>query len=573
MKKKDHAEHPQRIWPYGRFSSKPQEEGDSRERQDTAVRAWLARKRIPESLVQATIFDSGLSGFTGAHLRDGGGLAQFIRKIEDGTVSSGDTLLVENLDRLSRLKPTDAQTLILRIVQAGITIAITEGDYEITERNLNSGDGTYWRLMGEVERAHRESKRKQALQSSSWRTRRKLASSGTKLKHRHPAYLRWDDEHQCYRAIPQHAKTLRKIFALAKKMGAMSILFHLQEHPDKHPPFRTSGGWNDSYIKQLLRDRAVLGELTFRSQVTDDDGYARLDQQGRRVFEEAGEAIADYYPRIISDNLWHQVQSKLDSRAFNDQGAHLENVPNIFSGLIRCGACGSTMLLRDARRRNLKRSGEALRLYKHYRCKAHIETKGRTCQNRGSWNRDDLEHRILAMLTDDLDPLLVEQGGEEEVASLASQIEAVDGELTALRLRIDGWTEALPQLRDRARADIIAKINSCYQRVEELELQRDRLVTERTASTSSAQQAMSVKNTLAEVLDRIDEPEARQQIRAAVSQIVTRIILETHLPEPRIVVRVRGLRYHSLLMLKSSTRGILLANEQQEQFLRKLLNT
>lgn len=561
-----------RVWPYGRFSSKPQEEGDSRDRQDKAVADWITRNKIPKEQVQKTIFDTGVSGFTGANLRDGGGLAQFIQKIKDRTVSPGDVLLVENLDRLSRLKPTDAQALILRIVKAGIRIAITEGYYEITERNLNSGDGTYWRLMGEIERAHRESKRKQSLRTSAWRTQRELASKGIRTKHRCPSYLEWDEVHQCYKKIPKHSNTVKKLFKLAQKMGAMSIFYYLQDRPDEHPPFGRSGSWNSSYIKQILRDRAVLGEHIFRAQVTDEDGYAVLDETGHKTFSPVGEPIAKYYPRVIDDKLWYDVQKKLDDRVFNDQGAG-DNVPNLFSGLVYCGSCGAKMLIRDARRKNLKRSGDALRVYKYYRCKAHLESRGKKCANRVSWNRDDLEKRILALLVNYLDPTLVQSDGELELGCIGNEIDSVLGEISTLRYRIDAWTEALPDLHDRAKIDIKHKINSAYYRIEQLEKQEQMLSAKRGASQMAAQEITQVQEMLAHVYTNIDDPKIRDNVRVAVSRVVSEIILETHLEVPRILVRVKGLPYHSMLMPKTSTHWILLADLKEETLLRAILNT
>lgn len=571
MKSKKSSTAP-RIWPYGRFSSKPQEEGESRARQDKAVADWVARKKIVEELVQETIFDSGVSGFTGAHLRDGGGLAQFIQKIADRTVAPGDILLIENLDRLSRLKPTDAQSLILRIVQAKITIAVTDGDYEITERNLNSGDGTYWRLMGEIERAHRESKRKQGFRTSAWRTQRELASKGVRTKHRCPSYLKWDENRQSYKPIPKHAKTVKKIFKLAKGMGAMSILYYLQDRPDEHPAFGRSGAWNDSYIKQILRDRAVLGELWFRAQETDEDGYAVLDERGRKAFEYVGEPIPDYYPRIISDKVWYDVQMKLDDRVFNDQGAG-DDVPNLFSGLVHCGACDTKMLLRDARRRNLKRSGDALRVYKYYRCKLHITTKGEKCANRGSWNRDDLESRILALLVKYLDPALVKGSEESHAAEIGDEIDSVLGEISSLRSRIDAWTEVLPDLHERARIDIKRKINDAYERIEELEARQQQLTMQRTAGQLAAQDIVKVKEMLTHVWTNIGDPGVRRGVRAAISRVVSKIVLDTHLEVPRVLVRLKGLPYHSMIMTKTSKHWILLADQREETLLRAILNT
>src|SRR5262245_40430361 len=91
------------AYSYIRFSSRKQEAGDSIRRQQTAARAWARRNGIP--LDTTLRIDKGISAFHGknADLSGGknadlGGLAEFLRLVQEGTVNPGSYLVVENLD-------------------------------------------------------------------------------------------------------------------------------------------------------------------------------------------------------------------------------------------------------------------------------------------------------------------------------------------------------------------------------------------------------------------------------------------------------------------------------------------
>src|SRR5207245_10936897 len=105
------------------------------------------------------------------------------------------------------------------------------------------------------------------------------------------------------RLIPDRAATVREIFRLSVEgLGVQRILNHLVANPKKYPAFGDSGRWRDSYVLQILSNRAVFGE--FQPQMR-EEGNRRVD---------CGEPIKNYFPPVISEELFFQVQSGMKSR-------------------------------------------------------------------------------------------------------------------------------------------------------------------------------------------------------------------------------------------------------------------
>jgi DNA invertase Pin-like site-specific DNA recombinase len=123
-----------RFFCYIRFSSKPQEDGDSERRQ-------LANgtKRATESdadFVDAYT-DRGLSGHSGAN-RDGD-LGRMIEDVDAGRIEPGDIIWVENHDRLTRRPPLEAIEQFIRFLNAGIVLDIN--GHSRTKEILNKPSG------------------------------------------------------------------------------------------------------------------------------------------------------------------------------------------------------------------------------------------------------------------------------------------------------------------------------------------------------------------------------------------------------------------------------------------------
>ena len=101
------------------------------------------------------------------------------------------------------------------------------------------------------------------------------------------------------------------------------ILNYLVAHPEKHPPFGDSGRWRDSYVLQILSNRAAFGE--FQPQMR-EEGNRRVD---------CGEPIKNYFPPVISEELFFQVQAGMKARfrvtgqagRVRDEPVHRDRLP------------------------------------------------------------------------------------------------------------------------------------------------------------------------------------------------------------------------------------------------------
>src|SRR4051794_11706862 len=106
-----------RFFCYIRFSSKPQEDGDS-ERRQLEKGTKRAAELGAEFLDAYT--DRGLSGWTGKN-RDGD-LGGMIGDVEAGKIQPGDIIWVETHARLTRRPPLEAIEQFIRFLNAGIVL-------------------------------------------------------------------------------------------------------------------------------------------------------------------------------------------------------------------------------------------------------------------------------------------------------------------------------------------------------------------------------------------------------------------------------------------------------------------
>ena len=107
---------------YWRYSDDKQGSGDSERRQ----RQWTDEVLKEEGAVLSDLdfSDPGVSAFRGKNWLEGG-LSRFRAAIQDGIVRPGDILLIEQLDRLSRMAPLKQCVLFNEILEAGVVIIQT----------------------------------------------------------------------------------------------------------------------------------------------------------------------------------------------------------------------------------------------------------------------------------------------------------------------------------------------------------------------------------------------------------------------------------------------------------------
>lgn len=169
---------------------------------------------------------------------------------------------------------------------------------------------------------------------------------------------------------PAEAAIAHRLFELrAQGHGARSIAITLND--EGH--FNRRHRWNKTSILALLRNQAVLGHIVFGRVVRAD---------GQRYHAKPEDwIVVPAHPPIIDRSLWDLVQQLLDHDAANTQPDHPRGSPHstyLFTGLLRCGRCGSSLQIETAKGR--------ARRYSYYNCRA--AQRGGDCVTRRLPARD-----------------------------------------------------------------------------------------------------------------------------------------------------------------------------------------
>ena len=164
------------VYAYIRFSDDKQAQGSSYERQ-----LGLAREYCPTLIEDKAhiFFDAGKSAFTGANVSEGGELKRFYDGVASGDIPHGSTLLVEDLDRLSRAGMWKASDKLRELTENGITVVTLRDKHPYTGKLSLSSSLT---ALIKQELAHEESAKKSGRVADSYVKRYAKARSGKKVK-------------------------------------------------------------------------------------------------------------------------------------------------------------------------------------------------------------------------------------------------------------------------------------------------------------------------------------------------------------------------------------------------------
>jgi DNA invertase Pin-like site-specific DNA recombinase len=366
----------------------------------------------------AQLEDIGISAYKGANAREGA-LGQFLSAVKAGSIARGSYLIVESLDRLSREEILPAHTLFLGIVQSGINLVT------LTDRRVYSGKTT--NLVDMItslvimERAHEESKTKGLRVGAAWKQKRARAAQGQPMTARCPAWLRLTTDRRTYELILDRAELVRQIFAdSATGLGMYSIATRLNKAGV--PAFVGKNGWHRSYIAKTLANRAVLGEF---------QPHVKID--GDRVPE--GEPIAEYFPAIVSEELFFQAQHGRSQRKAGGAGSGRKGpgYTNLFTGLARCAYCNSTIAFEN--------KGAGSRGGSYLVC--GDAQRGRGCEAT-RWRYQDFETSFLAFVEElDLESIINSNEDAEKRKRLESELASISGELSSVTVLMEKTYELL----------------------------------------------------------------------------------------------------------------------------------
>lgn len=401
-----------KAYSYIRFSSPEQAKGDSYRRQRAAAEDYCRKHDIElASSREYTFLDKGRSAYTGRHLDDEGQLRRFLDLVESGAIERGSYLLVESLDRLSREKVSTALPRFMDLLNSGIRV-VTLSDERLYTEEFNELDLII--SIVHMSRAHNESSIKAQRLSAAWDKKKTLARTELKpLGKACPAWLELVDGQ--YQPRPKHVEAILLIFELAiAGYGQGVIPRMLNERGVAVFGSRNrnhSGAWGTSSVSKILGNRALLGEY----QPTHIVNGVRTNH---------GEPIADFFPAVITEEIFYRAQAVRAERRVYKTGGQTKHF-NVLQGLMRCDVCGDAM--------HLVNKGRPPKGATYIQC--HSARKG-VCKN--GYIRAERTEAVLREILAKVDSLSLVQSSDGEARK---QLTTVTGKLETVTLRHAQMTE------------------------------------------------------------------------------------------------------------------------------------
>lgn len=311
-----------KAYSYIRFSSERQAKGNSLERQELLLTEFL--KNNPDfELVEESYKDLGVSGYTGRH-KTKGLLGQFLLACEQGRIEKGSYLLVESIDRLSRLNGYEANSMIMELIKY-VTIITLEDRSEYSQKSY--GDHQIFVLQAKIQQAYSYSEQlSNRLKRARKSTRDKVrAGEIKKITKTCPSWLEWSSEESQFIEVEDRVAIVKHIFEMYVYGGLGTTAIASALNKDEVEGFNDKG-WHGSYITKILFDRKVIGEMRGRSS---------------EVFE-------NYYPQIIDTDLFLLAQQhhKARSKQFRTSSKDNPQPFDIYSGMVFC-ICGQEAKLQN----------------------------------------------------------------------------------------------------------------------------------------------------------------------------------------------------------------------------------
>ncbi len=357
-----------------------------------------------------------MSAFDGSNVLSGQ-LGLFLKAVNDGRIAKGSFLLVESLDRLSREDALSALGTFTNLLKAGITIVTLSDNKRFVPEKIDAMDLIYSLLV--MSRAHEESVLKSDRISAAWRNKRANAKT-QKLTARCPSWLRMSPDRTRFEVLEDRKLIVERIFRdSANGMGSFAIARRLNQ--EGVTTFGNSKGWQNSYIKKILDNKSVLGEFQART------------KKGR-VRNPSGDPVPDYYPRIISDELFYRARAATVLRRRAGGGRKGPNVSNLFSKLAICGTCGRSMRYLDKG----KKGGQRLI------CDGFM--RGLGCPASCGWSYKDFETSFLYFVKEvNLPELFQSDTNSSRLKEMNNRLLALSGEIHDMEERRERTYNLLTQ--------------------------------------------------------------------------------------------------------------------------------
>lgn len=316
-----------KAYSYLRFSTPEQLKGDSMRRQaEMAVRyAAVNGFDLDESL---TFRDLGLSAFHGRNASIGA-LSAFLEAVKAGDIQPGAVLLVEALDRISRMEARKAVRILEDIIDSGVDVVTLVDGKRYTLESIKGFDFLMAVIL--LFRGNEESQMKSRRLKSVWAAKRGRLGDGKAMTATTPGWIKLDAQRRAV-FIPERARIVKQMVSWALQgMGKELMARRLNEQDVKS--FRKGGHWRASQVRKVLVNPALMGTFI---------PHTNEHKEGKRIRTPL-DPVPDYFPSVIDSDSYQRLQSIVDKSPL--RGRHATGaVRNILSGLARCAFCGGTMI-------------------------------------------------------------------------------------------------------------------------------------------------------------------------------------------------------------------------------------
>lgn len=322
------------AYSYIRFSSTQQEQGDSERRQMAGTKEYCEKNNL--TLSDKSFRDLGLSGFKDIIRPE---LSEMLTAVNEGVIKKDDYIILENLDRLSR-QGIDATLDTLRsILRNDVYVVSLQDGLKLNRDSLNNLTDMM-RIVVSADLGYQESLKKQERLSRAWEQKQRLAAESKVPKTSTcPSWLEISKDKSKYEVVEDKAAIVRRVFEMsANGIGRRKICEILTKEGVPHiytKTKRASGKWHPSYIAKLFNNGAVIGRFV----------PSKLDPSGKRV-PDISNAIDDYFPAIISEELFRKVQYRKKQIGCRSGGRRGNTMANLIQGFSKCFKCGGSMSYR-----------------------------------------------------------------------------------------------------------------------------------------------------------------------------------------------------------------------------------
>jgi site-specific DNA recombinase len=317
---------------YARYSSELQRDS-SIEDQQALCRTFAARSGYTITTEYADRAQSGASALG----RDG-----LLSLMADAKIGAFKTVIVEALDRLSR-DQEDLAAIYKRLTYAGVQIlAVHDGKADPVQIGIRG-------LVGSLYLTDLANKTRRGLHGR--------VEAGKSAGGKAYGYRTIKGETGELEIVDDEAEIVRRIFRdYASGFSARDIAANLNR--DGVPPPRGAHWMANTICGNAARKIGILHcELYRGKRVWNKQRYVKNPDTGKRVsrMNPEGEWVIADAPalRIVSDDEWNRAAARIQGTGRRSKGRPIGSgkKPRFLSGLIRCGVCGSSMIIggRDKR--------------------------------------------------------------------------------------------------------------------------------------------------------------------------------------------------------------------------------